>query len=156
LDQLIQTYAQGAAQLRRAVDDLTPQELLAVPIPGKWPTQTVVLHLADAEAAFADRMRRIIAEDDPVLIAWDENKFAERLFYDQQSAQDAIALIELTRRQMARILRKLPDTAFDRAGQHNVRGRQTLRDVLATAVNHLDHHLKFIHQKREKLGKSTR
>ncbi len=155
-DQLIQTYAQGPVQLRRAVDDLTPQELLAVPIPGKWPTQSVVLHLADAEAAFADRMRRIIAEDEPVLSAWDENKFVERLFYGEQSAQDALALIELTRRQMTRILLKLPDSAGDRAGQHTVRGRQTLRDVLATAANHLDHHLKFIHQKRAKLGKPMR
>ena len=51
------------------------------------------MHLADAEAAFADRIRRIIAEDDPVLLAWDENKFAERLMYAEQSAADAVALV---------------------------------------------------------------
>jgi uncharacterized damage-inducible protein DinB len=156
LEQLIQSYAQGADQLHRAVDDLTPQELMAVPIPGRWPTHTVVLHLADADAAFADRMRRIIAEDDPALPAWDENRFAEHLFYAEQSAQDALALIELTRRQMTRILHQLPDAAFDRPGQHSVRGRQTLRDVVQAAIGHLDHHLNFIHQKRAKLGKPIR
>jgi hypothetical protein len=150
---LIDTYAQGANKVRRAIDGLSRNELLAVPIPGKWSTQTVVIHLGDAESAFADRMRRIIAEDQPQLLAWDENKFQANLMYEEQSAEDAATLIDLTRRQMSRILHKLPLAAFERAGQHNQRGHQTLFDVLNYAVSHLDHHLKFIYEKRQKMGK---
>lgn len=150
---IIEQYANGGEKLAMAIRGLTPDDLLQAPVPGKWSTQQVVLHLADAEAAFAERIKRIIAMDDPMLLAWDENRFADRLYYDAQSAEDAVQLIDLTRRQLARVLRKLPDEAFQRAGQHNQRGRQTLLDVLNTAIQHLDHHLKFVYEKREKLGK---
>jgi uncharacterized damage-inducible protein DinB len=154
LQTLLDTYAQGGAKLRQAIAGLSRNELLATPIPGKWSTQTVVLHLADAEAAFADRMRRIIAQDDPLLLAWEENQFTARLMYDEQSADDAATIVDLTRRQMSRVLHKLPPAAFERTGRHSERGPQTLLDVVRFAVAHLDHHLKFVYEKREKMGKS--
>jgi uncharacterized damage-inducible protein DinB len=150
---MIDRYEAGGATLRQAVAGLSREELLAAPIPGKWSTQQVVLHVADAEAAFADRMRRIIAEDRPMLLAWDENHFAARLHYEEQSVEDALEIIALTRRQIARILRALPDADFNRTGQHSVRGGQSLRDVMGFATAHLEHHLKFILEKRKALGK---
>jgi uncharacterized damage-inducible protein DinB len=132
---------------------MSDQDLRAKPIPGKWSTHEVVIHLADAEAAFADRIRRVLAHDNPPLLGWDENKFFARLNYEAQSAGDAVQLIDLTRRQLSRILRTLPDADFDRAGEHNERGRQTVQDLLRTAVGHLDHHLKFVAEKRAALKK---
>ena len=70
-----------------------------------------------------------------------------------QSADDASAMIELTRRQLARVLRALPDSAFQRTGMHSERGKQTLSDLLTMAVTHLEHHLKFIDEKRKALRK---
>ena len=113
----------------------------------------VLVHLQDAETAFADRVRRIVAEENPPLMAWDENKFVERLKYDEQSAEDAAALIGLLRRQLTRVLRKLSDADCQRAGQHSQAGRQTVTDVLVKANWHLDHHLKFIRDKRVKFEK---
>jgi uncharacterized damage-inducible protein DinB len=137
-----------------AIRGLDEDDLNAVPVPGKWSTQQVVIHLADAELALADRIKRVIATDNPTLLAWDENKFAANLHYEDQSAADAVKLIDLTRRQTARILRKLPDEAFQRTGNHSEIGRVTLLDLVSKAVSHLDHHLKFVYEKREKLGKS--
>jgi hypothetical protein len=110
-------------------------------------------HQADADAAFFDRMRRVIAEDNPVLRSWDENRFAQRLFYDEQSVEDALTLIEVGRRQMSRILRRLGAEAFARTGTHSERGPQTLAAVLEYAVAHVDHHMKFLLEKRRRLGK---
>ena len=152
--ELIEIYSHGGNKIRQAIMHLTRDDLLMVPIPGKWSTQTVVLHVADAEAALADRIRRVIAMDDPVLLAWDENKFAERLMYDEQSADDAVAMIDLTRRQLSRLLHRLPLDAFERFGRHSERGRQTLLDLVNFSISHLDHHLKFIYEKREKMGKT--
>jgi len=158
---LINQYSQGGEELARSIQGLTAGDLQqsppanAGPELGRWTIQQVVIHLADAEAALADRIRRVIAEDDPVLLAWDETKFAERLMYSEQSAEDAVALVSLTRRQLARVLRKLPEGAFERAGRHSERGRQTLAEILAMAVGHLNHHLKFIKAKREHFGKPT-
>ena len=151
---VIEQYASGGEKLSMAIRGLTSDDLHAVPVPGKWSTHQVVIHLADAEAAFADRMKRVIATDNPSLLAWDENQFAANLHYHEQDAQDAVKLIDLTRRQMARVLRKLPDAAFQRAGTHNEVGRLTLEQLVTKANSHLDHHLHFIYEKREKLGKS--
>jgi uncharacterized damage-inducible protein DinB len=150
---LIDQYERGGQKLGQAIVGLDREQLLAAPIPGKWSTQHVVIHLADAESAFADRIKRIIATDNPVLLAWDENQFSARLFYTEQSAEDAVELIDITRRQLAKVLQNLPETAFSRTGQHSERGTQTLKDVIIMANWHLDHHLKFIAEKREKLGK---
>jgi uncharacterized damage-inducible protein DinB len=150
---IIDQYEKGGEKLRQAVAGMSDQDLRAKPIPGKWSTHEVVIHLADAEAAFADRIRRVLAHDNPPLLGWDENQFFARLNYDAQSAMDAVQLIDLTRRQLSRILRTLDDADFDRAGEHNQRGRQTVQDLLKTAVQHLDHHLKFVAEKRAALKK---
>lgn len=150
---LIDQYEAGGVKLRQSIAGLSDKDLAAVPIPGKWSTQQVVIHLADAEAAFADRIRRVLAHDEPPLLSWDENRFAANLAYDKQSAPDAAQLVELTRRQLARVLRAMPDAAFSRKGIHNEAGPQTVVDILSKANWHLDHHLKFIAEKRAALKK---
>lgn len=156
---IIEEYERGAEKLKLALRGLTHEDMLCPPAAdagpdvGKWTIQQVVIHLADADAAFADRIKRIVAEDDPVLQAWDENRFVQRLHYHDQSAEDAVAIVELTRKQVARVLKRLPDSAFTRKGRHTERGPQTVIDVLNYAVPHLEHHLKFIHAKRAAMGK---
>ena len=151
---LIEQYQTGGQKLASVIAGMSKQDLLARPIPGKWSTHEVVIHLADAEAAFADRIRRVIAMDKPVLLAWDENDFFKNLRYEAQSTEDALAVIDLTRRQLARVLKALPESAFARTGEHSERGTQTLEAVIGFANSHLDHHLKFIAEKREKLRQS--
>ena len=150
---LIDQYAKGADDLGMAVRGLAPEDLSAYPVPGTWSIQEIVIHVADSDLVISDRMKRVIAEDNPQLIGFDESKFTKNLHYAGQSIEDAVSLFELNRRQMARVLAKLPDSAFARKGTHNERGPMTLEDLLRGAVNHLSHHLKFIVDKREKLGK---
>jgi len=50
-------------------------------------------------------------------------------------------------------VRKLPKETFDRTGNHNERGKLTLGNYFKSTVDHLEHHLKFIKEKRAKLGK---
>lgn len=150
---LIEQYEKGGDDLRMAVRGLERQDLLAHPVPGTWSIQEIVIHLADSDLITADRMKRVIAEDNPSLIGFDETRFTENLFYDEQSVEDAVTIFELNRRNFARVLKKLPDSAFERTGTHNERGVLTLAALLAGNVKHLKHHLEFIVSKREKLGK---
>ncbi|MCH7685551.1 MAG: DinB family protein [Planctomycetes bacterium] len=62
---LIDDYATGPQKLRDAIAGMTPNEIDAVPVPGKWSTRQVVCHLADFEPVYADRMKHVIAEDQP-------------------------------------------------------------------------------------------
>ncbi len=121
--------------------------------PGKWSILELVVHLADSDGIAIDRMKRIIAEDNPTLLSFDENAYIERLHTHEQSLEDAVTLFEVSRRQFTRVLERLPDSAFARIGTHNVRGPVSVTDLLQTYCDHLDHHLKFLYGKRQQLGK---
>lgn len=150
---IISQFEQGAKDLQRAVDGLTREDCLAFPVPGTWSIQQIVIHLADSDLIGVDRMKRIIAEENPTLIGYNESLFVKNLFYEEQTIEDAVTLFVVNRRQFARVLRKLPDTAFDRIGMHNEAGKVTLGTQLKKYNEHLAHHLKFLMEKRTKLGK---
>ena len=154
----IEEYANAAQKLAQSVRGLTRDDMLAAPPEGdpkigKWTIHQVVMHLADCEGVHADRIKRVISEENPTLLAFDENKWAAALHYNEQSAEDAVKLVELIRKQLGIVLRKLPDSAFARSGTHSETGRKTLEALVRGATQHLEHHLKFIHAKRAAMGK---
>jgi hypothetical protein len=126
--------------------------MTAFPVPGTWSIQQNVIHLLDSDLVASDRMKRIIAQDKPLLIGYDETAFSQKLFYHEQSAEDALTMFELNRRATAAILKRLPDEAFARAGVHNERGLVTLGDMLNTYIRHVDNHLMHVLRKRAMVG----
>jgi hypothetical protein len=155
--ELIEHYANGGDKLSMAIRGLTREDLLCPPDPdwnvGKWSIQQVVIHAVDSDLVSSDRLKRMIAEDNPTLIGYDENKFVANLFYEDQSADQAIALLDANRKLFTTVLRKLPEKAFERKGTHNERGTLTVGGYLKSTVDHLEHHITFIHKKRAKMGK---
>lgn len=149
----IERYEQGGPQLRRAIEGLTPEEMRAHPVPGTWSIQQIVLHMMDSDLIASDRMKRVIAEDRPALIGYNETAFSEKLFYDDLDAALAADVFDKNRRLTAVILRKVPDEAFARTGEHNESGTITLEYLVKTYVGHLEHHLTFLYDKRQRLGK---
>jgi DinB superfamily len=152
--ELIDRYVAGADVPAKAIAGLEKAELLAFPVPGTWSIQQIILHLMDSDLIASDRMKRVAAEDrPPTLIGYDETAFAKNLAYDEVSARDAAEVFRLNRLITAELLRRLPADAFSRIGHHNERGEVTLEGLLLTYVEHVDHHLKFIREKRTILGK---
>ena len=123
---LIDAYLASLPRLRRAVADLSPEQLRARPVPGKWSTLEVVCHLVDSEQAWCHRMKRVLAEDRPLLIGYDESRFTRSLPYHDANLDDELTLLEAMRRQMAGILRAQPEAAWSRTGVHSERGLITL------------------------------
>ena len=107
---------------------------------------------ADADLVIADRIKRMIAEDQPVLLAFDENAWITRLDSQSMPLEEAVSLLTANRQWVTRILRKCSETDFARAGMHSEAGRKTLADLVAGAVGHVDHHLRFLYGKRASLG----
>jgi hypothetical protein len=151
--QRIEEFVVCGERLRHAVAGLSPGELTARPGPGDWSILEVVIHLADSDAIAIDRMKRILAEDDPPLLYADETAYVRRLATHEQSLEDALTLFEVGRRQFARVLRTLPDEAFERRGVHNRRGPLTVAGMVKDYIDHVDHHLAFVAAKRDRLGK---
>ena len=149
---LIDTYIAGPRQLRQAVAGMTRDQLVARPVAGRWSTLEVVCHLVDSEQAWCHRMKRVIVEDRPLLIGYDETRFTAGLPYHEADLEHELALLEGMRQQMARILRGLPEAAWSRTGVHNERGLMTLEEMLQAESDHVPHHLAQILEKRKALG----
>lgn len=150
---VLERYTQDPDKVRQAIQGLTPAQLQAFPVPGTWSIQQIVVHLLESDLIASHRMKRIIAEDNPALQAYDETRFAQSLFYEHEPLDEVLTMFALNRAQTARILRRLPDEAFARRGTHNQRGELRLDQMVQDYVEHVDHHLKFVFQKRALLGK---
>ena len=151
-DTLIERYLAGPSLLRRAIAGMTKEQLLARPFPGKWSTHEVVCHLADYEPIYADRMKRVIALEEPELLKGDPQLFAARLAYDHRDMEEELAIIEWTRKQMVRILRMLTPVDFQRRGWHSRDGALTLEVLLQRITDHIPHHIRFIEEKRRAMA----
>jgi uncharacterized damage-inducible protein DinB len=149
---LIDEYAAGPPALRRAVEGLSREQLTARPVAGRWSTLEVVCHLVDSEQAWCHRMKRVIAEDRPLLIGYDETRFTATLSYHDRDLEDELALLESQRRQMERVLRGLEGQVWDTQGVHNERGLMTLEEMVRVEAEHVFHHLRHVREKRLALG----
>jgi len=149
---LTDDYLAGPQLLRQAVAGMSREQLLTRPIPGKWSTLEVICHLADFEIVGADRIKRVIAENEPTLFGGDENVFAARLAYHERDADEELLLIETIRKQVARILRTLKPEDFQRRGIHSEAGPLTLEGFVQRSIKHIPHHVRFIDEKRKALA----
>lgn len=151
--ELADQYLAGAAALRQAVAGMNREQLVARPVPGRWSTLEVVAHIADFEPILADRMKRIIAlNKPPLLLGADENLFMKSLAYHDRDIEEELTLIDVTRKQMARIIRTLTLEQLQYNGCHAERGLLTLERIIQVAINHIPHHITFIEEKRKALG----
>jgi hypothetical protein len=152
IERLIDDYAGGPERIRQAVSGMSDEQLDAKPIPGTWSTRQVVCHVADFEPIYSDRMKRVIAEDEPTFFGGDPDVFAARLAYAQRNVDEEIQLVELVRRQTVNILRTLAPEEFRRTGNHFEDGPLSLELLLSRITSHIPHHVKFIEAKRNALG----
>jgi DinB family protein len=111
---------------------------------GKWSVRFLLLHLADSETVFFDRIRRVLSEPRQVLWYYDQDAWAAGLDYSRlpldisgrvyQSVRDAIIYY-------ARLY-------YEQKGHlefvHSVTGVRTLKDEFDKVAIHNEHHLRQI------------
>lgn len=158
---LIDRYAQGIDRIEKRLLDLNESQLDTFFRPeagvGRWSCRVLVGHVADAEIVFAHRFRRTVAEERPVLAAWDENAFLDAGLYglDGPGAKPpiagAVAMIHTTRLWCVDWLRTLDPRAFEARALHPEQGELSVRTMLARCTWHLEHHAWFLSRKLERL-----
>ena len=147
---LVDRYAAGGPLLSYAISGLTPDQATARPGPGAWSLNELVVHLMDADLVMADRIKRVIAEENPTLQAFAEDAWLAR--FGALPMDEALGLFVASRRWVARILEGCSEADFARVGTHTEAGPMSLAALVAKAVGHLDHHLRFLYAKRGNLG----
>jgi hypothetical protein len=120
-----------------------------VTAPGKWSIRQIVAHLADADLVGAHRFRQLIAEENPTLIAFDQNLWTANLDYARRKPKQSLETFRRLRAESYDLLKGLSPDAFDRAGNHTERGRVTLRELLDGYAGHAEAHARQLQEIRE-------
>jgi hypothetical protein len=144
---LIAQYAAGYDTIVAALTGITDQEWDTPEAPGEWSPRQVVHHLADSEMTSSIRVRRLIAEDNPVIVGYDQDVFADRLFYDRP-VESSLAAFKAARDSTVPILRLLDESQWQRAGTHSESGRYSVEDWLQIYADHGDIHADQIRRAR--------
>jgi hypothetical protein len=131
---LVERYRRGFAAFANAVEAVGEANLDDAR-DGGWTARQVVHHLADAEMTSAIRLRRLLAEDAPVIAGYDEARFAERLHYDRPT-NAALRAIEAARETSAELLDRLTEADWARTGTHTESGAYGVETWLATYADH--------------------
>jgi hypothetical protein len=138
-EQLIAQYTDGYRAVSEALLKATPDELDARPGPGKWSARQIVHHLADSEMTAAVRFRLLLAEDQPVIKGYDQDRFADRLHYDRPHAA-SLELFRAARASTAELMGCLTEADWLREGTHSEIGRFGLDTWLKIYAPHAHRH----------------
>ncbi len=145
--QLIDRYKDGYRAVTNALEGITDRELDSRPGPGKWSAREIVHHLADSEMTSAIRLRRLIAEDRPTIVAYDEGSYALRLHYDR-AIEPSLEAFRAARLSTAQLLEKLSEEEWSREGTHTESGRYTVEGWLEIYAKHAHNHADQIRRAR--------
>ncbi len=117
LDALLDRYAAGHQAVVDALAGATDAELDNQPADGGWTARECVHHLADSESRSMIRLRQLLAEDEPVIQAYDQDEWARRLPYEGR-VEEPLAVVAAVRAFSLATLRRLDDDDWSRRGGH--------------------------------------
>lgn len=138
--QLIERYRTGTADVEAALARISDAELDRRPAdPDEWTPRAVVHHLADSEAMAYIRLRRLIAEDEPLIVGYDEPEWARRLHYDRLIAP-SLAVLAAVRASSLQLLEAIDEPEWERAGIHRESGPYGVTDWLRIYSAHAHEH----------------
>lgn len=149
----LERYRRGAELLALVLTGVFGEEEDFVVAPGKWSVRQIVAHLADAELVGAHRFRQIIAEDNPTLIAYNQDAWAQNLDYGRRKPKQSLETFRRVRAENYDLLKGLPEEVFDRTGNHSENGRMTLRQLLEGYAGHAESHARQLQAIREEYKK---
>jgi hypothetical protein len=122
-----------------------PADVLArKPAAGRWSVCEILAHLADGEVVVGWRLRSVLAANGTPLQAYDQDRWAEVLRYDQIPAAESLEAFATARRATMFMLRRVDPALFSNYGMHSERGRESVEHLLRLIAGHDLNHLRQV------------
>jgi hypothetical protein len=118
----------------------TLAQLQQPPAPNEWAAHQVLAHIRAVDAIVTSRIYMILTRDHSPLIDFDERRWAEIADYVHLDFRRSLTFFALRQQEVVQTLRQLPADAWQRTGQHEVRGTLSLLDIVEDLANHLEEH----------------
>ena len=136
---MLARFRRGADEVDAALAGITEDELDRRAGDDEWSPREVVHHLADSEATAYIRLRRLIAEDQPQILGYDEPEYARRLHYDRPIGS-SVAVLRAVRQASLELLESLTDAEWARTGTHSESGQYSVDRWLEIYASHSHDH----------------
>ena len=113
-----------------------------------WSSRQVIHHCADSESQSYARLRRLVAEPNPVIQGYDENLWAKdaTLGYTELPVENSIAVFASVRAASLDIIKRLKPEQLELKGTHTEAGEYSLQRWLETYTRHANNHADQIKQ----------
>jgi hypothetical protein len=131
---LVASLKRLSARARELLARVSPSALEAPADEDGWKVHDLIVHLADAVMVQSMRLRRMIAEDHPVLQAVDQDKWLRGLSSPHRSAELARVLVDAMLASDVELVELAQPKVFDRRAYHPVRGDITFTGVVEALV----------------------
>jgi len=152
----LKAQAATPGKLLRLSRGLSRAQLLTRPAPGKWSIHEIVCHLADVEVANAWRYRKVLAEDEVGLTAWDQDRWAAGHQYRRQDVRLALEQFRILRARNLALLRVVGRKAWARMARHHAFGTLSAGQIAGHMVHHDANHVAQIERIRKSLMRASR
>lgn len=108
---------------------------------GKWSIREIICHLRDCEVVYGFRYRKMIAEDNAELVAFDQDRFATQTAYARQDARAAVDAFTALREANVELLKIGGKSVVGRGGKHAEYGPISVEQLVRHIVEHDRNHL---------------
>lgn len=146
---LLERFRRSPELLAQVMTGVHGEEEDFAPAPGKWSIRQIIAHVADTELVFAQRFRQVLAEDNPPILAFDQDAWAQRLDYARRKPKSSLETFRRLRAENFELLRDLPAGALARTGQHSARGPLTVEQMIELCAKHAESHALQMQSVRE-------
>ena len=125
---------------------LNNRQLQSNPVRDKWSIHENIAHLAKYQPMFLDRMRKIVAIDEPEFAAYRAEDDDEFEIYCAFTTYELLKKISTDREVIFSLITSLPPDKLDRTGSHPKYGKLTVLEWTEFFLLHEAHHLFTIFQ----------
>jgi hypothetical protein len=147
--QLIAQYREGVDAVATALEGVTEAELDHRAAGDEWTVREIVHHLGDSEMTSAIRIRKLLAEEAPVISGYDEQEYARRLHYADRPIAASLTAMRAARETTAEILDLMAPDDWRRQGTHTELGQYGIEHWLRIYARHAHDHASQIRRARE-------
>lgn len=135
--------------------DLPSSSLTRSYAPGKWSVKKILHHLVNAETVLYDRIRRTIAEPGSVIWAFDQDKWCDKMEYENQPFFVSKAIFSAIRDGVINLAAQYYEKYGANQFIHSQTGLRTLKQEFDKVVWHNEQHLVQIHEALKNIKSSN-
>ena len=140
----IEVLGQTAFALADIVDRYPAEVLRRRAIEGQWTPNEIIGHLTDIEWVYGYRLRLILCEDEPAILGFRQEAWVASQGHNKRERSELVEIFRTLRGINLSVWRRMSPEDFERSGQHNERGAESLGAVLQMLAGHDLSHLQQI------------